>query len=117
MNAAALLRVNRQISAYIAAADNGNVSSAMTLCVTITLPVIHSRGVEMTLMPSRCSENASVSRVGKKIGNCHHSRVSGRCVVVQCRIAAVSNGSPLSCIAAVDACARTSRPIATVAAT
>jgi hypothetical protein len=58
--------------------------------------VIQWSGVDKGLRPRKCSENASVSRVGSKIGSCHQRSESGRTVAFQWSNAATKSGSPSS---------------------
>src|SRR5690606_2896984 len=80
-------------------------------CTTIGSRVSQYSGAESTVSPSTCSENASVSRVESKMGNCHHAWVSGTCVAFQYMRPAVNTGSPLSGATVVHRPAITSRPM------
>ena len=60
---------------------------------TTASPVSQTSGVAIGLTPRKCSENASVSAAGQKIGNCHHASVKGTWVAFHWRMAAISSGS------------------------
>src|SRR5438093_987526 len=74
----------------------GNDKANATLYASTGLPVSQMTGEASGQSPSRCSVNVVTPVAGKNEGKFHQRSVSGVTVAFQCRIAALSSGSPRS---------------------
>src|SRR5438128_1826246 len=84
----------------------GNDKANATLYASTGLPVSQITGEAIGQSPRRCSVNVVTPVAGKYDGKFHQRSVSGVTVAFQCRIAALSSGSPTSIGTAVNGVGR-----------